>query len=55
MSRINPECADSETPDHWVATDVLFRQDPEDDEEDENGGKHKEDDDDDQEDDGYSE
>ena len=57
MSRINSECVDSETPDHWVVTDVLLRQDPEDDEEDEdeNDGKHKEDDDDDQEDDGYSE
>jgi hypothetical protein len=62
MSRINLECADSETPDCRVAADVLLRQEPEndeeDDEEDEDNGKHKDEDDDADEDesgDGYSE
>jgi hypothetical protein len=58
MSRINPECADSETPDCRVAADVLLRQEPdEDEEEDEDNGKDKDDDEDDDGhgDDGYSE
>ena len=60
MSTINPECTDSEAPDHWVAADVLLRQEPDDDEEeeDEDNGKHKDEDEDDDEgdnSDGYSE
>jgi hypothetical protein len=64
MSTINPECGDSEAPDHRVAADVLLRQEPdeedEDEEEDEDNGKHKDEDEDDDDDegetgDGYSE
>jgi small subunit ribosomal protein S21 len=60
MSKINPECGDSEAPDHRVTADVLLRQEPddEDEEEDEDNGKHKDEDDDDDEgdnSDGYSE
>jgi hypothetical protein len=56
MSRINLECADSETPDCRVAADVLLRQEPDDDdEEDEDNGKHKDEDDEDESGDGYSE
>jgi hypothetical protein len=57
MSRIHPECADSEPPDRSVAADVLLRQEPdeeEDEEEDEGDGK-EDDNDDDKDDDGYSE
>ena len=56
MSRIQPECPDSDPSDRSVAADVLLRQEPdgeEDEEEDEGDGK--EDDDDDDKDDGYSE
>jgi hypothetical protein len=54
MSRIHPQCPDSDPFDLWVAADVLFRQeqDEEEEEEEDNG---KEDDDDDHEDEGYSE
>ena len=59
MSRIHPECPDSEPLDRSVAADVLVREEPaeeEDEEEDEDEGNGKEDDDDDdEEDDGYSE
>jgi len=61
MSRIHPECPDSDPSDRSVAADVLLRQEPaeeEDEEEDEGDGDGdgKEDDDDDDEgDDGYSE
>jgi hypothetical protein len=57
MSRIHPECPDSDPPDRSVAADVLFRQEPDDEqeEEEEEGGNGKEDDNDDDEDDGYSE
>ena len=58
MSRIHPECPDSDPPDRSVAADVLLRQEPdeeEDEEEDEGDGKEKEDDDDDDNGDGYSE
>jgi len=56
MSRIHPECPDSDPPDRSVA-DVLLRQEPdeeEDEEEDDGDGKEDEDDDD-KDDDGYSE
>ena len=52
MSRIRPECPDSDPYDRSVAADVLVRQEP-DEEEDEGDGT--EDDDDDKDDDGYSE
>jgi hypothetical protein len=58
MSKINPECTDSEARDHSVAADVLLRQEPNDDDEDEDedDGKHKDDDDDEGDNsDGYSE
>jgi hypothetical protein len=56
MSRIHPECPDSDPSDRSVAADVLLRQEPdEEEEEDEGDGKEKEDDDDDETDDGYSE
>ena len=58
MSRIHPECPDSDPADRSVAADVLLRQEPdeeedqEDQEEDEGDGKEDDDDDDE---DGYSE
>jgi hypothetical protein len=61
MSRIHPECPDSDPCDRSAAADLLLRQEPdeeEDEEEDEGDGdgKDKEDvDDDDTTDDGYSE
>ncbi len=59
MSRIHPECPDSDLSDRPVAADVLLRHEPDeeedDEEEDEGDGKEKEDDDDDDKDDGYSE
>jgi hypothetical protein len=57
MSRIHPECPDSDPPDRSVAADVLLRQEPdeeEDEEEDEGDGK-EDGDDNDGTDDGYSE
>ena len=57
MSRIHPECPDSDSSDRLVAADVFLRQEPdeeEDEEEDEGDGK-EDDDDDDTTDDGYSE
>jgi hypothetical protein len=57
MSRMRPECPDSDPPDRSVVADVLLRQEPdegEDEEEDEGDGK-EDDDDDDETDDGYSE
>jgi hypothetical protein len=57
MSRIHPECPDSDPSDPVIAADVLLRQEPdeeEDEEEDEGDGK-EDDDDDDETDDGYSE
>ena len=54
MSRIHPECPDSNHSDWPVAADVLLRQEPDEEEdEDEGDGNGNEDDDDD--DDGYSE
>ncbi len=56
MSRIHPECPDSDAPDRSVAADVLLRQEPDEEEdEEEDEGDDKEDDDDDDTDDGYSE
>jgi len=51
MSRIHPECPDSDPCDRSVAADVVVRQEP--DEEDEEDGK-EDNDDDDNDDDGYS-
>jgi hypothetical protein len=51
MSRIHPECPDSDPCDRSVAADVVVRQEP--DEEDEGDGK-EDNDDDDNDDDGYS-
>ena len=48
MSRIHPECPDSDPP-RWVAADVLFRQEPdeeEDEEEDDDKGREDDDDED---------
>jgi hypothetical protein len=56
MSRIHPECPDSEPPDRSVAANVLVREEPAEEEyEEEDEGDGKEDDDDDEDDDGYSE
>ena len=57
MSRIHPECLDSDPCDRSATADVVLRQEPdeeEDEEEDEGDGK-EDDDDDDEGDDGYSE
>jgi hypothetical protein len=58
MSRIRPECPDSDPSDRSVAADVLLREEPdeedEEDEEDEGDGK-EDDNDDDEGDGGYSE
>ena len=56
MSRIHPECPDSDPSDLSVLADALLRQEPDeedDDEEDEGNGK-EDDDDNDKDDDGYS-
>jgi len=56
MSRIHPECPDSEPLDRSVAADVLVREEPDEEDEEEDEGDGKEDnDDDDETDDGYSE
>jgi len=54
MSRIHPECPDSDPSDWPVAADVLLRQEP-DEEEDEEEDDEDEDDGDEDDDDGYSE
>ena len=56
MSRIHPECPDSDTSGRSVATNVRVREEPdeEEDEEEDDGGK-EDDDDDDENDEGYSE
>ena len=59
MSRIHPECPDSDPSDRSVTADVVLRQEPdeEDEEEDEGDGKkddENEDDDDEEDDGGYS-
>jgi hypothetical protein len=57
MSRIHPECPDSDPPDRSVAADVFLRQEPDEEEEEEedDGDGKEDDDDDDKDDDGYSE
>jgi hypothetical protein len=57
VSRIHPECPDSDPSDRLAAADVLLRQEPaEEEDEKEDEGDGKEDDDDDyKDDDGYSE
>jgi hypothetical protein len=56
MSRIHPECADSDPPDRSLAANVLFRHEPDEEEEEEDEDEGKEDNDDnDNDDDGYSE
>ena len=57
MSRIHPECPDSDPYDRWVAADVLVRQEPDEEEEEDEGDgtEDDDDDDDDKDDDGYSE
>jgi hypothetical protein len=56
MSRIHPECPDSDPSDQSVAADILLRQKPDEEEdEEEDEGDDKEDNDDDEDDDGYSE
>jgi hypothetical protein len=54
MSRIHPECPDSDPSDRSVAADVLLRHPDEEEEEDEGDGK-EDDNDTDEDDDGYSE
>ena len=59
MSRMHPECSDSDPPDWLVADDVFLRHEPaeEEDDDEDGGGKDDDDDDDDDDsaDDGYSE
>ena len=56
MSRIHPECPDSDPRDRSAAADVVLRQEPDEEDEEEDEGDGKEDnDDDDKDDDGYSE
>ncbi len=56
MSRIHPECPDSDPCDRSAAADVVVRQEPdEEDEEDDEGDGKEDNDDDDNDDDGYSE
>jgi hypothetical protein len=55
MSRIHPECPDSDPYDRSVAADVLLRQEPDEEEQEDEGNGKEDDDDDDKEDDGYSE
>jgi hypothetical protein len=53
MSRIHPECPDSEPSGHLSVADVLVRQDPDEEEEEDDGDRNEDDNADD--DDGYSE
>jgi len=55
MSRIHPECPDSDPSDRSVAADVLLRQDLDEEEEEDEGDGKEDDDDADEDDDGYSE
>ena len=57
MSRIHPECPDSDPSDRSIAADVLLRQEPDEEEEGDEGDgtEDDDDDDDDKDDDGYSE
>ncbi len=57
MSGIHP-CPDADPLGHWIAADLLFRQEPDEDDEEEDERNRKEDDDDnsgDENEDGYSE
>ena len=53
MSRIHPECPDSDPPDRSVGADVLAREEPDEEEDEEEDGGEKEDEEEDDE--GYSE
>ena len=53
MTRLNPECSDSESSDPSLPADILLREEPEDEEEDEEKDNEEKDDDDGDE--GYSE
>jgi len=55
MSRIHPECPDSDPCDRSAAADVVLRQEPAEEDEEEDEGDGKEDNDDGDNDDGYSE
>jgi len=57
MSRIHPECPDSDLTDRSVAADVVLRQEPEEeeDQEEDEGDGNEDDDENDKDDDGYSE
>jgi hypothetical protein len=57
MSRIHPECPDSDLTDRSVAADVVLRQEPEEeeDQEEDEGDGNEDDDENDEDDDGYSE
>jgi hypothetical protein len=57
MSRIHPECPDSDPPEWSVTANLRVREEPdeEEDEEEEDEGDDKEDDDDEDKDEGYSE
>ena len=58
MSRIHPECPDTDPSDRSVAADILVREEPdeeEDEEEDDGDGKEDDDDENEEEDNGYSE
>ena len=55
MSRIRPECPDSDPCDRSVTADVVLRQEPDEEDEEEDEGDRKEDDEDEDTDDGYSE
>ena len=55
MSRIHPECPDSDHPDRSAAADVVVRQEPHEEDEEEDEGDGTEDNDDEDNDDGYSE
>jgi hypothetical protein len=55
MSRIHPECPDSETGDRSLVVDVFLRQEPDEGEEEDDGNDEGDSDDDDETDDGYSE
>jgi hypothetical protein len=57
MSRIHPECPDSDPSDQSVAADVVLRQEPEEeeDQEEDEGDGNEDDDENDEDEDGYSE
>jgi hypothetical protein len=57
MSRIHPECPDSDPSDQSVAADVFLRQEPEEeeDQEEDEGDGNEDDDENDEDEDGYSE